>query len=81
MKKTFDAVGWMRKRRIEIDRETESLSWEERSQYINNSLRGDPLWARIKDRTPPISRRATMQHVSTVQESPGDYSAGAKKLR
>lgn len=53
MKKTFDAVGWMRQRRIEIDRETEGLSWEARSQRIRESLKGDSLWERLKGRTAP----------------------------
>ena len=30
MKKTFDAVAWMRKRRMEIDKEDEGLSWVEK---------------------------------------------------
>ena len=59
MKKSFDAVGWMRKRRIEIDRETEGLSWEERSQRILESLEGDPLWERLKGRTAPQTPRTS----------------------
>jgi hypothetical protein len=51
MKKKFDAVGWMRKRRIEIDRQTEGMSWEQRAREIRKSLQGDPLWERLRGRT------------------------------
>lgn len=64
MKKSFDAVGWMRKRRMEIDRETEGLSWEERSQRIRKSLEGDPLWERLKNCTTPQT-----PHTSTRSEA------------
>lgn len=50
MTKSFDAVAWMRRRRVEIDRETEGLSWEERARYIRQSLKGDAVWERLKDR-------------------------------
>ena len=32
MKKSFDAVAWMRKRREEIDREDAGLSWKEKRE-------------------------------------------------
>lgn len=50
MKKSFDAVGWMREQRIRIDRETEGFSWKERRQWIRKSLEGDSLWESLKDR-------------------------------
>ncbi len=56
MNKTFDAVAWMRKRRAEIDQETDGLSWQERSRKIEEALKGDPLWERLKDErvAPPL---------------------------
>ncbi len=50
MKKTFDAVAWMRKRRIEIDEEDKGLSWEEKREKTRRLLKKDPLWLRLKDR-------------------------------
>ena len=50
MSKGFDAVAFMRRRREEIDREDEGLSWEERARKTRESLSKDPLWLRLKDR-------------------------------
>ncbi len=50
MSKSFDAVGWMRKRREEIDREDEGLSWEERSKKTASILRNNPVWRRLENR-------------------------------
>ena len=50
MKKTFDAVAWMRKRRIKIDQEDKGLSWEEKRGKTRRLLEKDPLWLRLKGR-------------------------------
>ena len=50
MKKKFDAVAFQRKRRAEIDRQTEGMSWEERHRWIMKDLEKDPLWQRLKHR-------------------------------
>lgn len=50
MKKTFDAVAWMRKRRIEIDEEDKELSWEEKREKTRRLLEKDPLWLKLKGR-------------------------------
>jgi hypothetical protein len=50
VKKTFDAVAWMRKRRIEIDEEDKGLSWEEKREKTRRLLEKDPLWLRLKGR-------------------------------
>jgi hypothetical protein len=50
MKKTFDAVAWMRRRRAEIDKEDEGLTWEERSRKTIALLKGNPRWERLKKR-------------------------------
>jgi len=44
MSKAFDAVAFMRRRREEIDREDEGLSWEERARKTRELLSKDPLW-------------------------------------
>ena len=56
MNKAFDAVGWMRKRRAEIDQETDGLSWQERGRKIQEALQGDALWEALKDEmvVPPV---------------------------
>ena len=50
MKKTFDSVDWMRKRRTEIDEEDQGLSWEEKRKKTRHILEGDPLWLKLKNR-------------------------------
>ncbi len=57
MSKSFDAVAWMRKRRAEIDKEDEGLTWEEKAQKTDQLLTDDPLWMRLKRRmiAPPTS--------------------------
>jgi hypothetical protein len=63
LKKNFDAVVWMRKRRIEIDNEDKGLSWEEKRKKMRKLLERDPLWLKLKNRV--------------VEPSPG--SAGASR--
>ena len=48
--KGFDAVAWMRKRRVEIDQEDAGLTWEEKSEKTRELLDPDPLWQRLKSR-------------------------------
>jgi hypothetical protein len=48
--KSFDAVAFMRRRREEIDREDEGLSWEERARKTRELLKDDPLWRYLKKR-------------------------------
>jgi hypothetical protein len=50
MSESFDAVAFMRRRREEIDREDEGLSWEERARKTRELLKDDPLWLYLKDR-------------------------------
>jgi hypothetical protein len=50
VKKTFDAVTWMRKRRADIDQEDKDLSWEEKREKTRKLLEKDPLWLRLKNR-------------------------------
>jgi len=50
VKKTFDAVAWMRKRREEIDKEDQGLSWEEKHEKTRKLLEKDPLWLSLRKR-------------------------------
>lgn len=50
MKKSFDAVAWMRKRREEIDREDAGLSWKEKREKTRRLLEDDPLFIRLQER-------------------------------
>ena len=45
MKKTFDAVEWMRRRRTEIDAEDRGLSWEDKRRKTHDIVLRDPLLA------------------------------------
>ncbi len=44
MKKTFDAVAFMRKRREELSRAYAGLTAEQIRERIQQSLKNDPLW-------------------------------------
>jgi len=50
VKKTFDAVAWMRKRWEEIDKEDKGLSWEEKHEKTRKLLEKDPLWLSLRKR-------------------------------
>jgi hypothetical protein len=50
VKKTFDAVAWMRKRREEIDKEDEGLSWEKKHEKTRKLLEKDSLWQSLRKR-------------------------------
>ncbi len=49
MEKKFDAVAWMRKRREEIDKEDNGLSWEEKHEKSQKLLEKDPLWQSLRN--------------------------------
>jgi hypothetical protein len=73
MKKTFDAVAWMRKRRMEIDEEDQGLSWSEKHKKTRELLENDPLWQRLKSRL----IEPTSAAVGAVRENREEY--GKKK--
>jgi len=50
MKKPFDAVAFMRRRREELSQEYGGLSFSEISRRLGQALKDDPLWLRLKDR-------------------------------
>jgi hypothetical protein len=68
VKKTFDAVAWMRKRRTEIDEEDKGLSWEEKREKTRRLLENDPLWLRLKSRL----IQATQFSVKSAQAEQAD---------
>lgn len=73
MKKAFDAVGWMRPRRMKIDEEDQGLSWEEKRKKTRRLLETDPLWLRLKNRvvepsgTPPMVVREPREKYGPTQ--------------
>jgi len=64
MKKMFDAVEWMRRRRTEIDKEDEGLTWEERSRKTIALLEGNPHWERLKKRAKPTNTPGDVARVA-----------------
>ena len=61
MSKGFDAVAFMRRRREEIDREDEGLSWEERARKTREAIKDSPLWHHLKDRVAePVTLEPTV---------------------
>jgi len=64
--KSFDTVAWMRKRREEIDKEDEGLSWEEKARKNAEILRDDPLWIRLKDRR--VKAETPIRHAITEKD-------------
>jgi hypothetical protein len=46
MKKTFDAVAFMRRRREELSRAYAGLTAEQIRERIHQTLKDDPLWRR-----------------------------------
>jgi len=75
MKKTFDAVAWMRKRRAEIDKEDEGLSWKEKDEKTRRLLKTDPLWIRLKTR---IVESADDSSVVAMESRKAYRSKGSK---
>ena len=75
MKKTFDAVAWMRKRRAEIDKEDHGLSWKEKHEKTLRLLKVDPLWIKLKAR---VVESAVNSSVA-IMESRKKYRAKSSK--
>lgn len=68
MKKTFDAVQWMRQRRTEIDIEDRGLSWEEKRCKTHDIIIGDPILAALRTQSPDSSEK----RASTIRETDAD---------
>jgi uncharacterized membrane protein len=81
MKKTFDAVAFMRKRREEIDREDAALTWEQKREKTRRIVENDPLWAKLKTRvvqTSPQVLMAVREKQETDYGKPDSRSARDK---
>ena len=50
MKKKFDSVAFMRKRREELSRAYASLSWQQIEDKIQQALKNNPLWRQDSER-------------------------------
>ncbi len=60
MKKTFDAVAFMRKRREELSRAYAGLTAEQIEERVQEALKDDPLWKqRSHKQAPSASRKRT----------------------
>lgn len=70
MKKTFDAVSWMRKRREEIDKEDASLSWEAKKQKTYAVISDDPLWQKLKSR---VVSESQSQQKESAEKRPRSF--------
>jgi len=51
MKKTFDAVSWMRQRRTQIDEEDATLTWVQKREKTHEQVRQDPILSRLSEKT------------------------------
>ena len=72
MTKIFDAVAFMRRRREEIDREDAGLTWEEKSDKTWDTLRGDPLWERVKGQAVPTGTPLSSKAAGPKNEQGGE---------
>ena len=63
MKKTFDAVAFMRKRREELSRAYAGLGAEQIEEKVQQALKDNPLWKQPSHRQiPSASRKKTRGH-------------------
>jgi len=51
MKKAFDSVSWMRRRRAQIDEEDATLTWAQRRRKTHEQVLQDPVPARLCEET------------------------------
>ena len=66
MKKTFDAVQWMRQRRAEIDEEDRGLSREEKRRKTREIVMRDPILAPLC-----IQTKHTQEEFAARAREPG----------
>jgi hypothetical protein len=74
MKKTFDAVQWMRRRRAEIDEEDRGLSWEEKRCKTREIVMRDPILAPLCTQT----KYAMEESAAQARETGAPYGAPEK---
>jgi hypothetical protein len=51
MKKAFDAVSWMRRRRTEIDEEDTGLTWAQKREKTHEQVLRDPILSELSKKT------------------------------
>jgi hypothetical protein len=73
MKKSFDCVAWMRKRRAEIDEEDRDLTWQEKRRRTHEIASRDPILGSLCRRalTPDELRYAGVREAKAPYESGG----------
>jgi len=57
MKKAFDAVAWMRHRRVQIDEEDAGLTWIEKRRKTREQVLQDPVLSQLGGETVAHGRR------------------------
>ena len=57
MKKTFDAVAFMRKRRDELSRAYADLSAEQIKEQIRRALKDNPFWRQRSEVQAPVGSK------------------------
>lgn len=68
MKKAFDAVAWMRHRRVQIDEEDTDLTWTQKREKTREQILQDPVLRRlaaetgVRGKTRPAGRGAAALH-------------------
>ncbi len=63
MNSDFHAVEFMRRRRVEIEKEDEGLTWEQRGEETLRLLANNPRWLRLRGRVKQ-TRRVAPLHVA-----------------
>jgi hypothetical protein len=76
MKKRFDCVAWMRKRRAEIDEEDRNLTWQEKRRRTHEIASRDPILGSLCGRTltPDELRYAGVREAKAPYEPRGESS-------
>jgi hypothetical protein len=64
MNSDFHAVEFMRRRRAEIEKEDEGLTWEQRSEKTLRLLANNPRWLRLRRRLAKPNRSTAPLHVA-----------------
>jgi hypothetical protein len=68
MKKAFDAVAWMRRRRVQIDEEDMGLTWTQKRQKTREQILQDPVLGQlcgetaVRGKTRPAGRGGAALH-------------------
>ncbi len=68
MKKTFDAVAFMRKRREELSGDYAGPGWQQIEERMQQVLRDDPLWRKRAQRHKPVPSKVKMGGCGAVEK-------------